>query len=540
MPSAPKQKQNAAARPTKRGNWGEDYLMTNPKSALVNADLVKLFSNPKAWECLDEEEKKHLLSLLPTHIHPNPDPDPDNPDAKIPALPDDFLRYDNNWRGALRNFQSDLESGRYKPAWQRQAKQAVQDRAEGKYDDFKEREFEQFWGQKQKINHGLIAGESSKVKLKTLIEHGVVRVGDVWKYSRLVSSKRTGKTGQVLVEKETKIIAIDGANLSFLVPAGQRTFLSSLTARDPEDSIPLEERIPSDSNTVHEPQADSGQVENPESNNHAQQDHPVLDLPVEATRDDGHESSNRPIGNVDKDTEKPPVNISLDPPKEDVSRPKKAARASNKRKIASVGPRTTRSKAAKIDAHSSPSPGRHTKNKIIPHAEPAPKTEPESTPAPAETYPGLDVSNFLAGAIEVASNSAGSNKSPAALSRHEPAESIRRSPSPCPPTILEHPQAETQHQPEQQNPDVASPTQPGLEPLQAKPEPVSDSPGPLETTLHRIAGPTALTKKIHEIDGRVSNPSNGNAWKEIRCYRDNQDMGSLWEVRQAWYIKFQQ
>lgn len=120
-------------------------------------------------------------------------------------MPDDFLRYDNNWRGALRNFQSDLEAGRYKPAWQRQAKQAVRDRAEGKYDDFKEREFEQFWGQKQKINHGLIAGESSKVKLKTLIEHGVVRVGDVWKYSRLVAPKGNKKTGQVLVEKETKV-----------------------------------------------------------------------------------------------------------------------------------------------------------------------------------------------------------------------------------------------------------------------------------------------------------------------------------------------
>jgi hypothetical protein len=247
-----------------------------------------------------------------------------------------------------------------------------------------------------------------------------------------------------------------------------------------------------------------------------------------------HESSNRQTGIVNKDTEKPPANLSLDPPKEDVSPSKKPARASNKRKIANAGARTTRSKAAKIDAHSSPSPGRHTENKI----EPEPKTGPESTPTPAETYPGLDVSNFLAGAIEVASNSAGSNKSPAALSRHEHAESIKRSPSPCPPTILE--QAETQHQPEQQNPDVDSPTQPGLEPLQAKPEPVSDSPGPLETTLHRIAGPTALTKKIHEIDGRVSNPSNGNAWKEIRCYRDNQDMGSLWEVRQAWYIKSQQ
>lgn len=52
-----------------------------------------------------------------------------------------------------------------------------------------------------------------------------------------------------------------------------------------------------------------------------------------------------------------------------------------------------------------------------------------------------------------------------------------------------------------------------------------------------VSGPQALAKKILEIDGRVKNPPNGNAWKEFRCYRNNQDMGSLWEVRQIWYLK---
>lgn len=139
--------------------------------------------------------------MLPPHIHPNPDPDPNDPEAEISPLPESFLRYDNNWRAALRNFQSDLESGRYRPDWQRQAKQAVQERAQGKFDDFKEREFEQFWGQKQKINHGLIAGESSKVKLETLIAHDVIRVGDVWKYCRVFGGKKV----QIVVEKEVKV-----------------------------------------------------------------------------------------------------------------------------------------------------------------------------------------------------------------------------------------------------------------------------------------------------------------------------------------------
>lgn len=134
-------------------------------------------------------------------MHPNPDPDPDDPDAKIPPLPQEFLRYDNNWRYGVRQFQVDLGAGRYDPEWLRQAAQAMKERAEGKFDKFKEEEFEQFWGQKQKLDYHVIAGESSKVKLETLIQHGVVRVGDVWKYSRVFGRK----TERVFVEKEAKV-----------------------------------------------------------------------------------------------------------------------------------------------------------------------------------------------------------------------------------------------------------------------------------------------------------------------------------------------
>ena len=58
-----------------------------------------------------------------------------------------------------------------------------------------------------------------------------------------------------------------------------------------------------------------------------------------------------------------------------------------------------------------------------------------------------------------------------------------------------------------------------------------------EVVIPDVQGPSALTHKILEIDGRVTNATNGNAWKELRCYRDNQDMGTLWEVRQAWFAK---
>ena len=120
---------------------------------------------------------------------------------KIPPLPESFLRYNNPWRDAVRQFQVDLENGRYDLEWIRQADVAVQERANGEFDDFKEREFEEFWGQKQRMDKSLSAGESSQVKLMTLIEQGVVRMGDVWKISRSFNVP----SGRLLIEKEAKV-----------------------------------------------------------------------------------------------------------------------------------------------------------------------------------------------------------------------------------------------------------------------------------------------------------------------------------------------
>lgn len=60
-----------------------------------------------------------------------------------------------------------------------------------------------------------------------------------------------------------------------------------------------------------------------------------------------------------------------------------------------------------------------------------------------------------------------------------------------------------------------------------------------DVTVSGIIGLTALLAKIVEVDGRVKKTPRGNAWKEFRSYRNNQDMGTLWEVRQAWYERNQ-
>lgn len=390
------------------------------KSPLIDIDLVKLLAKPEAWNCLDEVEKRQILDLLPDHIHPIPDPPgEDGTEAKIPPLPESFLRYSNHWRNGVRQFQVDLENGRYDPEWLRQAAEASQERAEGRFDKFKEEEFEQFWGQKQKLNYSVIAGESSRVKLVTLIEEGLVRVGDVWKYSRSF-----GKGGsRILVEKEAKIMEINGATLSFVIPPGQRVFV-------PQTQSPVTHESPrSNSSTDHEV--------------HAENEASV----VIAT---------------DKEMSTPP-----------------GGKRKNRNSMRSRPEAPKRSRRNKQDQNCTESQFQAKEDEeVLPISE----SEKEETPATMQN------SNQEAesGAIEASSN-----------------------------------------------PSDKEPEQRGQ---QVKDE-LSSSSNVSVIQVPNITGPQALVTRILKTDGRITHPPNGNAWKEIRCYRNNQDMGSLWEIRETWFVK---
>lgn len=150
--------------------------------------------------------------MLPADTHPESELSPDDPDAKIPPLPDSFVRYSNNWRDGIRQFQLDLQNGRYDPEWLRQAEEARKQRQHGDFDSFKEREFEQFWGQKQKMNMRALAGESSRIKLAELVDAGIILLGDVWRFTFVF-----GKGEQrVVIDKEAKVWAMAGSPCMFL------------------------------------------------------------------------------------------------------------------------------------------------------------------------------------------------------------------------------------------------------------------------------------------------------------------------------------
>lgn len=188
----PAQTRRGAGRTAKVDRSDPEWLVTNEKSPLAHEDLHAEFSNPKTYESFTKSDWEELRETLPPNV-------PVNPDGY--SIPMTFFKYDSDFRRGIREFQEDLGSGRLDPKWQADAAQAMEERAQGKFDAYKEDQFEAFWGQKQKSNHNDLAGESTKVKLDLLIQNEVFKLGDYFSYSRVIGR---GKSG-VLIEKDCKV-----------------------------------------------------------------------------------------------------------------------------------------------------------------------------------------------------------------------------------------------------------------------------------------------------------------------------------------------
>lgn len=75
---------------------------------------------------------------------------------------------------------------------------------------------------------------------------------------------------------------------------------------------------------------------------------------------------------------------------------------------------------------------------------------------------------------------------------------------------------------------------------QSPPAPhVSDGTTQIEDVMvATISSCTALENKILEIDGRMNGKtrSHGSAWRHFRVQRKEQDLGSLFEMREEYYV----
>ncbi|KAJ5669331.1 hypothetical protein N7462_010401 [Penicillium macrosclerotiorum] len=504
---------NPAKRPSRRGirgKWSEEQLLTSEKSILIDADLVKLLAKPESWNILEEEEKREILALLPADIHPDAELLSDAPDANIPPLPESFVRYSNNWRDGIRQFQLDLQHGHYDPEWLRQAEMARRARENGDFDNFKEREFEQFWGQKQKTTDRDAAGESAKVKLTQLTEAGVFLPGDTWRFTyvfgkgaeRIIIDKEVRVcsngvlTSNCLFTDHYQVLEINGSDLTFVIPPGQQVFLSGngfkIPPELPETPATQESTYlkgATESKTVLEATPAEGIV-NREINN---------DLP-ETTTKPRTEYSNISNSSVQV------VIVSS----QNGSQP---AGEGHKRSL----PQTIPEPPAKRKR------GRPRKHPIV------------------ETNPGLG---------EKQTEEQGSTKaSPFPSDKETPSVAIMNSASVAPDHLPPTNEGSARATTSIESPSTTEYSK-AIEELQPTDSPAPEATvddGPLlsrstaggsdEIILQHISSPMVLVHQILKIDGRRPNSRTANSWKELRCYRKNQDIGSLFDIRQAWYLK---
>jgi hypothetical protein len=121
-----------------------------------------------------------------------------------PRISPDFLKYDPNWSYYVSRFQEDISEGRNDPAWISQAIQASEQRQNGDFDNFKDEEYEIFWGVKQKVAYNVVAGQSSALNLNVLFRENVLRRGDIWVLRRKIAG--TDGAAATIAEKEMMVI----------------------------------------------------------------------------------------------------------------------------------------------------------------------------------------------------------------------------------------------------------------------------------------------------------------------------------------------
>jgi len=104
------------------------------------SDVFKVILRKEdAWSALPQETQQHLYSLLPKPLQG------DEPhDAAVNPLK---TRYRPHLEEALRRWQDDLKDGKETKKWRGEAMQAGSDRKEGKFNDWKDVQREEYWGE---------------------------------------------------------------------------------------------------------------------------------------------------------------------------------------------------------------------------------------------------------------------------------------------------------------------------------------------------------------------------------------------------------
>jgi hypothetical protein len=146
--------------------------------------VQKLFTpkNINRQEFTDEEYDE-IIALLPAKdiIYPAND-DVTVPDGKAMINPELFTN--TAFKEAAQRYQQDLVAGKYESDYLAKAAEARKRRMAGEFDNWKDEQFEDYWGQKQKLYSDAVGGASTKIKLAEMIKASVFKLGDVFSMRR--------------------------------------------------------------------------------------------------------------------------------------------------------------------------------------------------------------------------------------------------------------------------------------------------------------------------------------------------------------------
>ncbi len=129
-------------------------------SPILNQDIhgfITTALSPVQWQQYTEEEKRKIIDLFPVACRRYHQ---DATGSLVCPVNIDFLQHDAYIKTGVARFKRDLENGCWEEKWQRDARKAMRERKEGKFDEYlKEHAQEQFGEEAAAENVGQADGD---------------------------------------------------------------------------------------------------------------------------------------------------------------------------------------------------------------------------------------------------------------------------------------------------------------------------------------------------------------------------------------------
>lgn len=120
--------------PKPAGSWAPSKILTRV-SGVANKDVrTFLLTCITGWNNYTAEEQREIINTLPL-TRRTYDLDPETGKLSCP-LNADFVVTDAHLKRAVSRFQTDISEGNYTTSWQKKARQAMKERAEGRFDEY--------------------------------------------------------------------------------------------------------------------------------------------------------------------------------------------------------------------------------------------------------------------------------------------------------------------------------------------------------------------------------------------------------------------